>query len=398
MRLRRAVAGDAAALSAYCPQAGTGSGPEEIVVADVDGVAVGHVRVGRSELAPDVGRLGHLCVDPGHRGRGYGWRLLICGHRLLSRAGYRRATAVVPTGDAAALRLLQRNGWHQVGGGPLGQGGGGDSETDTAAARLETSSLDSDEHVVANRSSWDGWADSYAGAGQQSYQPERRAAPTWGVFGVPESELGLLADVGGCDVVELGCGTGYVSAWCLAAGARSAVGLDNSPAQLATAQALQRQFGIQFPLLWADAERVPLAANRFDLAISEYGAAIWCDPYRWIPEAARLLRPGGRLVFLGNSVVVTLCVPDFEHDGSATPTMLRPQRGMHRSAYPDTIATEFHLSHGDLIRLLRAAGFEILDLIEVYAPPGASSNHDFVDAGWASQWPAEEVWIARLRG
>ncbi len=55
---------------------------------------------------------------------------------------------------------------------------------------------------------------------------------------------------------------------------------------------------------------VPLPDASFDLAISEYGAAIWADPYRWIPEAARLLRPGGDLIFLGNSVLVMLAVPD----------------------------------------------------------------------------------------
>jgi hypothetical protein len=34
----------------------------------------------------------------------------------------------------------------------------------------------------------------------------------------------------------------------------------------------------------------PVTAVR---AISEYGASIWCDPYAWIPEAARMLRPAG---------------------------------------------------------------------------------------------------------
>jgi SAM-dependent methyltransferase len=176
------------------------------------------------------------------------------------------------------------------------------------------------------------------------------------------------------------------------------VGLDNSLAQLTTARSLQREFDVAFPLIWADAEHPPLAAGRFDVAVSEYGAAIWCDPYRWIPEAARLLRPGGRLAFLGNSVTVMLCAPDFEHHGPATATMARPQRGMHRLSFPDSTATEFHLSHGDMIRLLRASGFEVVDLIELYAPPGVTPTHDFADAEWASRWPVEEAWIARKVG
>ena len=54
----------------------------------------------------------------------------------------------------------------------------------------------------------------------------------------------------------------------------------------------------------------PFPDASFDLAISEYGASIWCDPYRWIPEAARLLRPGGQLIFLVNGTLHMLCTPD----------------------------------------------------------------------------------------
>jgi SAM-dependent methyltransferase len=149
-----------------------------------------------------------------------------------------------------------------------------------------------------------------------------------------------------------------------------------------------------FPLVQADAERVPLPDARFDLVISEYGASIWCDPYRWVPEAARLLRPGGRLVFLRNSTLLMLCVPDV---GMATDRLLRPQAGLHRVSWESDPGVEFHLGHGDWIRLLRTSGFAVEDMIEVYAPEGAQTRYDFVDAQWARQWPVEEVWFARLR-
>ena len=113
----------------------------------------------------------------------------------------------------------------------------------------------------------------------------------------------------GLDVVELGCGTAYVSAWLARRGARP-VGVDVTPAQLATARRCQAEFGIEFPLVEASAEDVPLAVASFDLAVSEYGASIWCDPHLWIPEAHRLLRPGGRLWFLRNSTLSLLCAPD----------------------------------------------------------------------------------------
>ena len=217
---------------------------------------------------------------------------------------------------------------------------------------------------------------------------------TWGVWGVPETDLGTLGDVRGLDVVELGCGTAYVSAWLARRGARP-VGVDVTPAQLETARALQAEFGIEFPLLEADAAESGLPDGSADLVVSEYGASIWVDPYRWIPEAARLLRPGGELVFLRNSTLVILCSPD---EGAAGEGLLRPQFGMHRFEWPDG-GVEFHLGHGDWVRLLRANGFELLDLVELQAPPEAETHeyYDFVTADWARQWPSEEIWRARKR-
>jgi len=201
--------------------------------------------------------------------------------------------------------------------------------------------------------------------------------------------------VAGRDAVELGCGTAYVASWLARRGAR-VVGLDNSPAQLRTARALQREFGLAFPLVLGDAERAPLRDRSCDLAISEAGASLWCDPYRWIPEAARLLRPGGRLVFLVNSSFRVLCAPD-EDDAPAGDRLLRDYFGMHRFAWPDG-SVDFHLGHGDWVRLLRRAGFAIEDLIELRAPADAATRFPWIPAGWGRRWPAEEVWIARRIG
>ena len=215
----------------------------------------------------------------------------------------------------------------------------------------------------------------------------------WGVFAVPESRLLVLDDVADLDVVELGCGTAYFSAWLAKRGARP-VGVDPTPAQLATARELQLEFGLEFPLVEAAAEEVPLPDASFDLALSEYGASIWADPYRWVPEAARLLRPGGRLVFLRNSTLVVLCQP---LDGPATEALVRPQAGLHRIEWADTGEIEFHLGHGDWIDLLRRNGFEVERLVEVYAPADAETHryYGFVTADWARRWPAEEIWKAR---
>jgi len=249
------------------------------------------------------------------------------------------------------------------------------------------------DHVPRNRAAWDRWAADYAEPGLRGWtQPE----PGWGIWQVPEARVGVLpADLAGRDSIELGCGTGYVSAWLARRGARP-VGLDNSARQLTTARDLQDRFGLRFPLVHASAERVPFADASFDLAISEYGASIWCDPYRWIPEAARLLRPGGELIFLLNSVLLMLTVPDAE-DQPATDRLLRPFFGMHRFEWPDDESVEFHLGHGDMIRLLRGCDLEVEDLLELRPGPGATTTYPFVTLDWARRWPCEEVWKARKR-
>jgi SAM-dependent methyltransferase len=249
------------------------------------------------------------------------------------------------------------------------------------------------EHVRRNRAAWDGYAAGYVDAGKHAWASDE---PYWGIFRIPEPQVGVLpAELEGRDTIELGCGTGYVSAWLARRGARP-VGIDNSEAQLATARALQAEHGLTFPLHHGNAEAAPFPDASFDLAISEYGASIWCDPYRWIPEAARLLRPGGELIFLVNGTILMLCVPD-EDDVAAEDRLLRPYFAMHRFEWPDQQSVEFHLGYGDWIRLLRANSLDVIDLIELRPPPDATTGYPYVTAEWAQRWPCEEVWKARKR-
>jgi SAM-dependent methyltransferase len=216
---------------------------------------------------------------------------------------------------------------------------------------------------------------------------------TWGMFGVPEAELGVLGDVAGLDVVELGCGTAYFSAWLTKRGAR-VVGVDPTPAQLATARRLMAETGIEFQLVEAAGEAVPLPDASFDLALSEHGAATWADPHRWLPEAARLVRPGGRLVFLHGTPLACLCYPQA---GSITTELQRPYFGLRRLEWEDGEGVDFQLTHGDWIAVLHGAGFEVERLVELQAPPDAVTHEYYADvpADWARRWPAEEIWVAR---
>jgi SAM-dependent methyltransferase len=251
------------------------------------------------------------------------------------------------------------------------------------------------DHVARNRAAWDNWATDYVAAGERAWAASE---PRWGIFGIPESVARVLPEhLDGLDAIELGCGTGYVSAWLARRGARP-VGIDNSARQLETARRLQREHGIEFPLIHGNAEAVPSPDASFDLAISEYGACLWADPYRWVAEAARLVRPGGRLIFLTNSLLTYLCVPGTDAEGRATDRLRRPQFGMYRMEWPEDPSVDFHLAHGEWIRLLRANAFEIEELTELRPEESAQTSYPWMSLEWARQWPCEEVWKARRRG
>jgi ubiquinone/menaquinone biosynthesis C-methylase UbiE len=255
--------------------------------------------------------------------------------------------------------------------------------------------LSEPDYVARNRAVWTKTNEEFTDAAASRSWGDGEIR--WGVFGVSEADLGILGDVSGLDVVELGCGTAYFSAWLARRGARP-VGVDITPAQLDTARRRQAETGLEFPLLEANAEDVPLPAESFDLAVSEYGASLWCDPERWVPEAARLLRPHGRLVFLTNSMLLILCVPD--EPGFAGEQLLRPQKDLHRITWSFEDGVEFFRSHGEWIDLLHRSGFEVERLVELYAPEGAKTHeyYDGATAEWASQWPSEDLWAARKRG
>ncbi len=251
------------------------------------------------------------------------------------------------------------------------------------------------QHVAANRAAWDVYAERFVEPGERSW----RLAPgeeRWGIFGLPESDLHMLPDdLAGKDAIELGCGTAYVSAWMARRGARP-VGIDNSPRQLETAARLQGEHGMDFPILLGNAERVPYPDASFDFAISEYGAVLWADPALWVPEAARLLRPGGRLHVLTNGFVFYLASPDDETE-PPTEHLLRPQFGSVRITWPGDTSVEFHPTHGEWIRLFTASGFEILELLEPQTPAEATSRWMPKGSDWATKWPAEEIWKVRKR-
>jgi SAM-dependent methyltransferase len=215
----------------------------------------------------------------------------------------------------------------------------------------------------------------------------------WGLWASSEFHLQLLDGVNPrADIVELGCGTAAISAWLQRLGTRP-VAVDFSQKQLATAERLQGETGVHFPLILANAESVPFEDASFDLALSEYGASLWCDPARWLSEARRLLRPRGQLIFFTSSPLLMSCVPA---DGArAGETLVRDYFARYAVEFAADDAVEFHLGHGDWVRILRANGFALENLIEVRPPSGAKPRYNFVSTEWAQRWPSEDVWVVR---
>lgn len=218
---------------------------------------------------------------------------------------------------------------------------------------------------------------------------------TWGMCRARESDVRVLPDVRGKDVVELGCGTGYFGAWVKRRGARRFVGVDVTPAQLATARRMNQEFTLGLEFVEANAEETGLPDASFDLVLSLYGASIWCDPFKWVPEASRLLRPHGELAFLRNSTLAMLCATE---DESTSETLQRPQRGLRRIDWADDGTTEFQMGHGEWVSVLRSNGFEILDLVELFADENTPDHTYYAfSRDWAERWPWEEIWRARKR-
>ena len=243
--------------------------------------------------------------------------------------------------------------------------------------------------IDRNRAAWERWAPGHFRAGRQAWEDEQLR---WGMWGTLESEVRLLKDLeAGSDVVELGCGTAAISAALARQGFRP-IGVDFVRAQLETAARFQQEFGLGFGLLCANVEMLHYDQASFDLAVSDYGASLWCDPRRWLPEAHRVLRPRGRLIFTTHSALLMACTPT--DGGPAAEWFARDYFSPYRLEFPGEDAVEFHFTHGQWVETLRTHGFVLDDLIEVQPPPGAEAIIEFASLDWARRWPSEDIWVA----
>lgn len=244
------------------------------------------------------------------------------------------------------------------------------------------------EHETKNRAHWNAHSDAYQGEhGQQL----RRMPLAWGVWSIPEAQLNVLGDVNGKDVLELGCGAAQ---WSIALASRGArcVGLDISERQLDHARTAMKEHAVEFPLVHASAQAVPLPDASFDIVFCDHGAMSFADPARSVPESARLLRAGGLFAFSHETPLHFICWDD---ERSRISQQLRSSYFDQRVADVGASAV-FSLPYGQWLRLFRINRLIVEDLIEVRPPPDAQTTYtDFVDLQWAREWPAEQIW--RLR-
>ena len=236
-----------------------------------------------------------------------------------------------------------------------------------------------------NRAFWNSTSDAYQAAHGARLQ---EIALAWGVWRIPEAELGVLEQVEGRDVLELGCGAAQ---WALALaqmGAR-AVGLDLSDKQLAHARAVSRPGTAAIPLLQGNAESLPFRNEAFDVVFCDHGATVFAVPENTVAEVSRVLRPAGLFAFCMSTPIRDVCVEPATGDVQSQLTA----DYFKLSVLDDGESVEYQLPYGAWIRLFRRHALVVEDLVELQAPvPATTTYSDFVPAAWARKWPAEHIW------
>lgn len=244
------------------------------------------------------------------------------------------------------------------------------------------------QHVRKNRRFWDRFASEY-----QALHGERLASTgrAWGIWRIPEQELEAVGELRDRDVLELGCGAAQWAGAAAEAGGR-ATGVDVSRRQLRHARVRLARAGGPVRLVQGSAEELPFQDATFDVAISDHGAISFADPARTVPEAARVLRPGGILAFAIGSPFMFI---------SWNPKTERVDRRLHGEYFAmrsedDETSVQFQLPYGEWIDLFRAQRLEVERLIHLRPPEGGTTTYkDYVRRDWARRWPAEDLWVVR---
>jgi len=249
------------------------------------------------------------------------------------------------------------------------------------------------EDVRINLASWEADSEDYQRRNREQLNRWDRLG--WGVWDIPEDRIGALGDVAGLDALELGCGACQFGIKVAMRGAR-VTGLDFSANQLAAAGPNFVETGVRLPLVRASAEEIPFVDASFDLVFCDHGAMSFTDPAVSIPACARVLRPGGLLVFDINTPFISVCWGD--DDAPPGRELRRPYFDSRRRVIEDESGplVEIRPTYGEWIRLFRASGLTIEDLIELRPPADADTTYtDYAPLDWARDYPGEHIWKVR---
>jgi ubiquinone/menaquinone biosynthesis C-methylase UbiE len=261
--------------------------------------------------------------------------------------------------------------------------------------RVERRPVDEAESRQANGPDWDRYADEYQATHGEFLGD---VGFVWGPEGLTEAELGILGDVAGRDVLELGSGAGQCARWIRSRGGR-AFGLDLSHRQLQHSLRLDEQTGIAVPSVLGTATDLPFRDGSFDVVFCSFGALQFvADIGRAVAEAARVLRPGGRFAF-SITHPTRWMFPDDPSEAGLTAS----QSYWDRTPYvevDDATGTvsyvEHHRTLGDWVALLAGHGFVITRLEEPEWPEG----HERVWGGWSGVrgrlTPGTAIFVATL--
>ncbi|MEZ5095194.1 MAG: class I SAM-dependent methyltransferase [Nocardioides sp.] len=267
--------------------------------------------------------------------------------------------------------------------------------------RVERRPVGEEESRRANGPDWDRYADEYQ-ATHGAFLGD--VGFVWGPEGLTEEAAGVLGDVRGRDVLEVGSGAGQCSRWVRAQGGR-AIGLDLSHRQLQHSRRLDEATGVAVPSVRGTATDLPFAHDSFDIVFSSFGALQFvAELDRAVAETARVLRPHGRFAF-SITHPTRWVFPDDPGPEGLTAT----QSYWDRTPYVEVddatgvvSYVEHHRTLGDWVDVLARHGFAVVALVE----PEWPENHDRVWGGWSRLrgrlTPGTAIlaavrWISRVR-
>jgi SAM-dependent methyltransferase len=244
--------------------------------------------------------------------------------------------------------------------------------------RVERRAVSEEESRRANGPDWDRYADEYQAThgdflGNTGF--------VWGPEGLTEDEAGVLGDVAGRDVLEVGSGAGQCSRWVRVHGGTS-YGLDLSARQLQHSRRIDEETGIAVPSVRGTATELPFADASFDVVFCSFGAMQFiAEPEVAVAEAARVLRPGGRFAF-SITHPTRWSFPDDPSEAGLTAASSYWDRTPYVEVDDESgqvSYVEHHRTLGDWVEVLAATGFRLVALLE----PEWPADHDRVWGGWS---------------